>query len=124
MKVANLPRPWKGISSSIKSDFVALVVHDFDEDDTVPAVESLWSAGKNSIAKGVVGAIRTGFEAVGCGPMLVVMVDLSDDLQRVEAILSIYRKEYDVVAGSRYMRGGRIEGGPLVEENALASCRR
>ena len=71
---------------------------------------------KNNIRRGVVGAIVTGFEQVEHGPILVVMADLSDDLGRVDSMLALYKQGYQLVAGSRYMKGGRLEGGPLLKQ--------
>lgn len=99
------------------------MVYDFDEDDTVPVVQAIISRGenrlklvKNALRPGVVGAIVTGFNQVEDGPALVVMADLSDDLKQVDPMLALYRQGYQVVVGSRYMRGGSIEGGPWLKQ--------
>lgn len=120
---ANFLPLWTSLRSQIRSEFRAFVVYDFDEDDTVPVVRSLIDKGesgvrlvKNSVRKGVVGAIVTGFNQVEHGPILVVMADLSDDLRQVDAMLELYRQGYQVVAGSRYMKGGSIEGGPWLKK--------
>ena len=120
---ANFDRLWAELSSKIHPDFTAFVVYDFDEDDTLPAVERVIHEGetrirviKNNIRRGVVGAIVTGFNQVEHGPILVVMADLSDDLGRVDSMLVLYRQGYQLVAGSRYMKGGRLEGGPLLKQ--------
>jgi glycosyltransferase involved in cell wall biosynthesis len=120
---ANFDRLWVELCSKVRLDFSALVVYDFDEDDTLPAVERVIHKGetrirliKNNIRRGVVGAIGTGFNQVEHGPILVVMADLSDDLGRVDSMLALYRQGYQLVAGSRYMKGGRLEGGPLVKQ--------
>jgi hypothetical protein len=63
-----------------------------------------------------VGAILTGFNAVESGPVLVVMADLSDDLGQVDKMLALYKEGNDLVAGSRYMKGGSIEGGPWFKQ--------
>jgi len=121
---ANFPRLWEELTHSITVPFHAMVVYDFDEDDTVPAVERVIQSGekrlelvKNDIKRGVVGAIRTGFAKVSEGPVLVVMADLSDDLAQVVPMLELYRSGYQVVAGSRYMPGGKIIGGPLLKQS-------
>lgn len=44
------------------------------------------------------------------------MADLSDDLRDVGGMIALYRAGYDVVVGSRYMRGGRIVGGPWLKK--------
>jgi hypothetical protein len=43
------------------------------------------------------------------------MADLSDDLGKVEEMLRLYRQGYRVICPSRYMRGGRQIGGPLLK---------
>jgi dolichol-phosphate mannosyltransferase len=120
---ANFDRLWAELRSTVRSDFTALVVYDFDEDDTVPEVKRIIEKGetqirlvKNNVQRGVVGAIVTGFEQVEHGPILVVMADLSDDLRRVDSMLALYEQGYQLVAGSRYMKGGSLEGGPLLKQ--------
>jgi dolichol-phosphate mannosyltransferase len=60
-------------------------------------------------------AIRTGFQEVGQGPALVIMADLSDDLRIVPKLLDFYLQGNRIVCPSRYIRGGRQLGGPLVK---------
>ena len=119
----NFPFMWEEINSRVRSTFLAIVVYDFDEDDTVAAVQKILSKGetrirlvKNNIRRGVVGAIVTGFNQVESGPILVVMADLSDDLGQVDAMLALYREGNDIIVGSRYMKGGGIEGGPWFKQ--------
>jgi dolichol-phosphate mannosyltransferase len=120
---ANFPSLWNELSRSIKAHFIAYVVYDFDEDNTVPVVNEIIEAGesrlrtvKNRRGRGVVAAIMTGFDAVPNGPVLVVMADLSDDLAQVDRMLALYTQGYHVVAGSRYMKGGRLIGGPFFKQ--------
>ncbi len=72
---------------------------------------------KNRHGRGVVAAIRTGFEEVGRGPALVIMADLSDDLRIVPQMLALYRRGHRIVCPSRYMRGGRQIGGPWLKRS-------
>jgi dolichol-phosphate mannosyltransferase len=120
---ANFSILWAQLCSHIRSEFIAFVVFDFDEDDTVPVAQAIIDSGesrlklvKNAIRPGVVGAVLTGFNQVKDGPVLVVMADLSDDLQQVDTMVALYREGYHVVVGSRYMRGGSIEGGPWAKQ--------
>jgi len=120
---ANFPSLWATLCSQICSEFVAFVIYDFEEDDTVPLIQQMIAEGenrirliKNNIRKGVVGAILTGFNQVEHGPVLVVMADLSDDLRQVDRMLALYRQGCQVVVGSRYMKGGGIEGGPWFKQ--------
>jgi dolichol-phosphate mannosyltransferase len=114
---------WSELNTQLQFPFRALVVYDFDEDNTVPAVQGVIARGekrlslvKNNIRRGVVGALLTGFREVREGPLLVVMADLSDDLAQVPRMLALYREGYDVVVGSRYMKGGRIINGPVLKQ--------
>ncbi|MGO9338102.1 MAG: glycosyltransferase [Terracidiphilus sp.] len=114
---------WSELNTHLQFPFRALVVYDFDEDNTVPAVQAVIARGekrlslvKNNVRRGVVGALLTGFRAVENGPLLVVMADLSDDLAQVSRMLELYRQGYDVVVGSRYMKGGRIVNGPVLKQ--------
>jgi dolichol-phosphate mannosyltransferase len=116
---ANFPGLWTAVTSQIRSRFRAFVVYDFDEDNTVPVLQQIISTGetrlvpvKNNVGRGVIGAIRTGFAQVESGPVLVIMADLSDDLTKVDQMVDYYRKGYQVVAGSRYMPGGRLLDAP------------
>lgn len=120
---ANFPALWQELSRLLKCNFVAHVVYDFDQDDTVPAVNGIIARGesrlrlvKNRRGRGVVSAIMTGIDVVPGGPVLVVMADLSDDLAQVDSMLQLYSAGFDLVAGSRYMKGGRLIGGPFFKQ--------
>jgi dolichol-phosphate mannosyltransferase len=118
----NFPYLWNELSAAVQANFVAYVVYDFDEDDTVAVVNSLIASGEKRLtavknrARGVVSAIMTGFETVPDGPVLVVMADLSDDLNQVDRMLSLYVQGFHVVVGSRYMKGGKLIGGPFFKQ--------
>jgi dolichol-phosphate mannosyltransferase len=99
-----------------------LIVYDFDEDDTVPVVRELAPryAGielvRNTFGRGVINAIRAGVEAARSDVVVVSMADSSDDLTVVDDMVRLIRDEgYDIVCASRYMRGGRQVGGPVVK---------
>ncbi len=68
---------------------------------------------------GVVGNNQEpGFDAAPPGPMLAVMADLSDEAlgQLVRRMLELYRQGSHIVVGSRYMKGGRLIGGPWFKQ--------
>jgi dolichol-phosphate mannosyltransferase len=120
---ANFPGLWSEMTEHLDFPFTALVAYDFDGDDTLPVVQQIIEQGetrlrlvKNSYGRGVVGAIRTGFDAASDGPVLVVMADLSDDLAQVRKMLELYRRGSHIVVGSRYMKGGRLIGGPWFKQ--------
>jgi dolichol-phosphate mannosyltransferase len=120
---ANFPALWSEMTEHLNFPFTALVAYDFDGDDTLPVVQQIIAQGearlklvKNSYGRGVVGAIRSGFDAAPAGPVLVVMADLSDDLGQVSKMLELYRRGSHIVVGSRYMKGGRLIGGPWFKQ--------
>jgi dolichol-phosphate mannosyltransferase len=120
---ANFPALWAEMTQFLDFPFAALVAYDFDGDNTVPVVNEIVAKGearlrlvKNTYGRGVVGAIRTGFDAAPPGPVLVVMADLSDDMGQVRRMLELYNAGNDIVVGSRYMKGGKLIGGPWFKQ--------
>ncbi len=71
---------------------------------------------RNAYGRGVTGAIKTGLEAVESGPVLVTMADLSDEMTQVDRMYELYLQGFDLVCGSRYMKGGRLIGGPFLKQ--------
>jgi dolichol-phosphate mannosyltransferase len=98
-----------------------LVVHDFDEDTTVPVVKRLQAEfpelqlHRNTLGRGVLNAIKSGLAAARAPYVLVTMGDGSDDAGDIDSMYVLARGGADVVAGSRYMHGGRQLGGPLMK---------
>ncbi len=117
----NFPNTYKAVKEHIKIPNEMLVVYDFDEDTTVPVVNKLMKKDpslklvKNNLGRGPLNALKEGFAAVKSGPILVIMADLSDDLNDVEAMVELYNNGADIVCGSRYMKGGKQYGGPLIK---------
>jgi len=117
----NFPKLIKEIQEKIKIPYSLIVVYDFDEDTTVPVVKKFQkkykniALYKNHIGRGALNAIKSGFEYVKDGPILVIMADLSDDLNDVEKMYKLYLQGADVVCGSRYMKGGQQVGGRLLQ---------
>ena len=100
-----------------------LVVHDFDEDTTVPVVKRLQAdipelrLHRNTLGRGVLNAMKSGLRAARAQYVLVSMGDGSDDPDDIDRMYELARAGADVVAGSRYMRGGRQLGGPLLKRS-------
>jgi dolichol-phosphate mannosyltransferase len=100
-----------------------LVVHDFDEDTTVPVVKRLQAEmpelrlHRNTLGRGVLNAMKSGLRAARAQYVLVSMGDGSDDPDDIDRMYELARGGADVVAGSRYMRGGRQLGGPLLKRS-------
>ena len=95
-----------------------LIVYDFDADTTVPVARALAAELpqvkplKNDIGRGVLNAMKAGIAAARAPYVLISMADGSDEPQDVNRMVELARGGADVVAASRYMRGGRQVGGP------------
>jgi glycosyltransferase involved in cell wall biosynthesis len=98
-----------------------LVVHDFDEDTTVPVVKRLQADMpelrllRNTLGRGVLNAMKSGLRAARAQYVVITMGDGSDDANDIDAMYGLATGGADVVAGSRYMSGGRQLGGPLLK---------
>lgn len=106
------------IRKYVKGDFEILVLYDFDEDNTLPAVKKYLSQNdsslrirlvKNKILRGASGAIRSGFLEAQGDQVLVTMADLSDDHSQIEMMRDYLSQGYDLVCPSRYCEGGKQE---------------
>lgn len=116
----NFPNLIAEIERNVPAPYDLLIAYDFDADTTLPIARDYQRTRPNlklvkNRYKGVVGAIRSGFEEVQEGPVLVVMADLSDDLVIVPKLLELYQSGYRIVCASRYMPGGKQLGGPLLK---------
>lgn len=94
-----------------------LICYDFEEDNTLPVVREYLPKFPHlklvrNTGKGVLGALKTGFQVASQPAVLVTMADLSDDLSGVRVMLDEFKKGAAVVCGSRYMKGGAQIGGP------------
>lgn len=109
------------LETQLRHPFKVLVVYDLDEDPTVEVVragQDRWPHAqllRNSRGRGVLGALKTGFDAADTAYVAVFMADMSDDPETVNAMIEKAFQGYDVVSASRYMKGGVKEGGPWLK---------
>jgi hypothetical protein len=94
--------------------------YDFDGDTTVPCIERLTSespscAGRATTWGGVLNAMKAGIAGTTAPYVLISMADGSDEPAVVDPMVSLARSGADVVAASRYMRGGHQVGGPRLK---------
>ncbi len=110
------------IEMKVQGSFNVLIVYDFDEDDTLPVIRDVMDGFKfkiylikNDIGRGPLNAIKSGILNSFSEALLIVMADLSDDLKIVDAMFLKIMEGYDIVCGSRYMKGGKHIGGPFLK---------
>jgi dolichol-phosphate mannosyltransferase len=111
----------RALTRDVRTPHEILVVYDFDEDPTVPVIARLAAeipalrGHRNDLGRGVLNAMKAGI-AGSSGPyVLITMSDGSDEPHIVDSMVDLARDGADVVAASRYMRGGRQVGGPRLK---------
>jgi hypothetical protein len=67
-------------------------------------------------------AVRRGLARCEEGYVVIMMADLSDDPQVLWKMQLMLNNGYDLVCGSRYMKGGRQIGGPLIKRTLSRWC--
>jgi hypothetical protein len=67
---------------------------------------------RNDLGRGVLNAMKAGIAGTAAPYVLISMADGSDEPHVVDQMVALARDGADVVAASRYMRGGRQIGGP------------
>ena len=108
----------RSLTAAVSTQHEILVVYDFDEDPTVPVIDALQRelptirGHRNDLGRGVLNALRSGLTASGGRFVVVSMADGSDEPGLIDAMVRLAEQGADVVAASRYMKGGRQVGGP------------
>lgn len=115
----------KKIRQVVKTNNEIIVIYDMKEDPTYEVVKKY--IGKNNkkqirlvrnntgTGRGVMNAIKTGFAQAKGDAVVIVMADLSDDLIKIDRMYGLIQNGYDIVCGSRYMKGGKKIGGPFIK---------
>ncbi len=111
----------RDVEAKILEAHETLIVYDFPEDNTLPALGAMQppcanvNLIHNTLGRGVLNAMKAGFTAAKGDVIVVMMADRSDEPNDVAAMAKLIRDGADVVAGSRYIKGGGQEGGPFVK---------
>ena len=111
----------RALASGVRTTHEILVVYDFDGDTTVPVVARLRGelpairGHRNDLGRGVLNAMKAGIAASQGRYILVSMADGSDEPAIVDAMVELARGGADIVAASRYVRGGHQVGGPRMK---------
>ena len=111
----------RALVREVQTGHEILVVYDFDEDATVPVIARLAAelptvrGQRNDLGRGVLNAMKAGIAGSNGTYVLITMSDGSDEPHVVDSMVALARGGADVVAASRYMRGGRQLGGPFIK---------
>lgn len=105
----------------VSVDHEVLVVYDDPDDTTAPVARSYSSADPrvkptlNTYGRGPAPALRYGMDHASATVTVVMMADGSDNPAQVDEMVQLVLAGNAVVAASRYMKGGRQLGGPLMK---------
>lgn len=119
----NIKNLLDAIEKDIQTPRRVMVVYDSPEDNTLSVLKQIEKnytyeiiRKRNKYGKGALNAIKTGLEDCENEVLLVMMADLSDNLNVVDLMYNkIAIEGFDVVNGSRYMRGGKQHGGGFLK---------
>ncbi len=119
----NIRKTLKQINEKISVNKKVKFIYDFDEDNTIPAIHEEKNKYdfeinliKNSFGRGALNALKTGLISADEEFVLVMMADLSDDIEIVDKMYEKVNEGYDLVCASRYMKGGKQIGGPFLKK--------
>jgi glycosyltransferase involved in cell wall biosynthesis len=111
----------RDLEAALAEPYELLIVYDFPEDTTLAALAGMTPPCPavrpvhNTLGPGVLNALKAGFQASRGEVVVVMMADRSDEPRDVPRLAERVRAGADVVAGSRYCRGGAQQGGPLLK---------
>jgi dolichol-phosphate mannosyltransferase len=99
------------------------IIYDFEEDTTLPELKKLDAEMqekviivRNIYGRGVLNAIKTGIVLAKSELVIVTMADLSDPPEVMNRMVEeAVNQQADIVCASRYMKGGKQIGGPLLK---------
>ncbi len=109
------------LEKSLNLDYELVVVNDHSSDGTTKIAGELANNYPNirlidnEKEQGFANTLRSGFEAAKGDLILPVMADLCDDPNTILAMHEKIQEGYDIVCGSRYIRGGQKLGGPFLK---------
>jgi dolichol-phosphate mannosyltransferase len=121
----NIAKTLDSLQTGLKqcpASFSVNIVFDRDDDNTLPQVDKISPRYPFPIHKiknsgvGVCQAIKTGLKESEGDHCLVTMADMSDDYGALPGMVESAQKGADLVCGSRYVKGGKVHGGPVIKK--------
>lgn len=117
----NIVETFRAFRERVRTPFRVLICYDYDGDSTLPAVEKTKKEFDFEILPvknrgvGVHGAIMAGFEDSDAPAVLVFPADEAYNAHIIDPMYRKFENGSDVVVASRFMKGGHMEGGPLIK---------
>ncbi len=117
----NISQVISSIEDRLNFPFELVVVNDHSLDTTARIVLDLAkkygniSLVENNLPAGFANALKTGLGSVKTEVVVLVMGDLCDDLGTIPLMFDKIKEGFDLVCGSRYIKGGGRIGGSKVK---------
>lgn len=118
----NIVKLFDEITEKITVAHQVTVVCDMADDPTVKIVNKLRNNYNfpleviiNTYGKGALNAIKFGMDHANSDYILIMMADSSDKLEAVNAMAEKMDEGFDLVCGSRYMKGGKQINSPFLK---------
>lgn len=107
------------IIDNVGGDYKAYFIYDMEDDTSLPYIKSVNDPRivlmRNKYGRGALNAIKTGLEDTKEEYVIVFMADLSEDPKFINDMTAKASGGFDVVCGSRYMKGGAQIGAPKIK---------
>ncbi|OGH12559.1 MAG: hypothetical protein A2857_01230 [Candidatus Levybacteria bacterium RIFCSPHIGHO2_01_FULL_36_15] len=109
------------IDKNVKTPHRLFFVYDEDNDPSIYIVKKLKKKFpniyllKNDYGKGIVNALKTGFNHAKSEIIVTMMADLSDDPKVIDKMVKKIDQGLDMVCASRYSKSGARKGGPFMK---------
>ena len=110
------------VEKAVTEPHELLIIYDMDSDTTLPPVKKIQQKYssvkliKNIYGGGALNALKTGLNRAKGEVICIMMADLTDDPKVLNKMMEKYYQGCDVVAASRYMKGGHQIGGPIIKQ--------
>lgn len=118
----NILRTLVSLKKKVLIPYEVIVVNDFSSDKTEDIVRLYAKQNKgvaivrtNEKKKGFSNAIRKGLEKTSADIVVIVMADLCDEPSTINIMYKKILEGWDIICGSRYIKGGKKIGGPEIQ---------
>lgn len=116
----NIIAVMQSLELHVKTPFRVLICYDFDEDNTLVELKKFSSSRfeiipvKNT-GRGPHGAVLTGFAFSTAPAVIVFPADDTFNASILDEMYAKFKQGNDIVAASRFMKGGSMQGCPLMK---------
>lgn len=119
---AGIPATLRALAREVSASARVLICYDFDEDDTLPAIERHRANYPNldiifvkNSGRGAHAAVMSGFAASSAPYVMMYPADDDYNAPILDVMLAEARRGADVVCASRFMAGGSMVGCPFLK---------